>query len=133
MLSIDLGIGLTSIAVAVRQATNYATTWSFAAYAQANGGALPGPWADVRRTGTATYENASGVITTLPDLGGGTYAARVQYRSGTARGLLIEGQATQLSGYTGAFDNAAWGKSGGASITLDAVAAAPPIAICRGW
>lgn len=96
MLSIDLGIGLTSIAVAVRQATNYATTWSFAAYAQANGGALPGPWADVRRTGTATYENASGVITTLPDLGGGTYAARVQYRSGTARGLLIEGQTTNL-------------------------------------
>lgn len=108
MLSIDLGIGLTSIAVAVRQATNYATTWSFAAYAQANGGALPGPWADVRRTGTATYENASGVITTLPDLGGGTYAARVQYRSGTARGLLIEGQTTQYLKKVDDLANAAW-------------------------
>jgi hypothetical protein len=108
MLSIDLGIGLTSIAVAVRQATNYATTWSFAAYAQANGGALPGPWADVRRTGTATYENASGVITTLPDLGGGTYAARVQYRSGTARGLLIEGQTTQYLKQVDNLSGASW-------------------------
>lgn len=112
MLSIDLGIGLTSIAVAVRQATNYATTWSFAAYAQANAGALPGPWADVRRTGTATYENASGVITTLPDLGGGTYAARVQYRSGTARGLLNEGQTTNLLRYSEDFSNAAWARLG---------------------
>lgn len=122
MLSIDLGIGLTSIAVAVRQATNYATTWSFAAYAQANGGALPGPWADVRRTGTATYENASGVITTLPDLGGGTYAARVQYRSGTARGLLIEGQATQLLGKTEDFSDSYWGKNSGAISANAAVA-----------
>lgn len=112
MLSIDLGIGLTSIAVAVRQATNYATTWSFAAYAQANGGALPGPWADVRRTGTATYENASGVITTLPDLGGGTYAARVQYSGGTARGMLNEGQATNLLKYSEDFSNAAWTRLG---------------------
>ena len=120
--NLGVGIGLDVLWRLNAAAVNYATTWSFAAYAQANNGALPGPWADVRRTGTATYENASGVITTLPDLGGGTYAARVQYRSGTARGLLIEGQATQLSGYTGAFDNAAWGKSGGASITANAVA-----------
>ena len=122
MLSIDLGIGLTSIAVAVRQATNYATTWPFSTYAQANNGALPGPWADVRRTGTATYENASGVITTLPDLGGGTYAARVQYRSGTARGLLIEGQATQLLGQTEDFSDSYWGKNSGAISANAAVA-----------
>lgn len=90
--NLGVGVGLDVLWRLNAAAVDYAVVWPFASYAQSNAGALPGPWADVRRTGTATYESAAGVITTLPDLGGGTYAARVNYRSGTARGLLIEGR-----------------------------------------
>lgn len=119
--NLGVGIGLDVLWRLNAAAVNYATTWSFATYAQANNGALPGPWADQSRTGTATYESSSGVITTLPDLGGGTYAARVQYRSGTARGLLIEGQATEYLGRTESF-NTDWASSG-VTVTENSVAA----------
>ena len=115
--NLGVGIGLDVLWRLNAAAVNYATTWSFATYAQANNGALPGPWANVRRTGTATYESSSGVITTLPDLGGGTYAARVQYRSGTARGLLIEGQATQYLGKSEDFSHVLWTIDGNGTAT----------------
>ncbi len=52
--NLGVGIGLDVLWRLNAAAVNYATTWSFATYAQANNGALPGPWADQSRTGTAT-------------------------------------------------------------------------------
>jgi hypothetical protein len=70
---------------------NSATAWYFGA-----NGLAGAPWANVRRTGTATFVNSSGLKALLPDLGGGQFAARIDYDPVTlaSQGLLIERAAT---------------------------------------
>jgi hypothetical protein len=91
------GLSLTRPARRGPQSFDYQKTWPFAYYSAANSGALVGPWNDIRRTGSATYIDAAGLVAVLPDLGGGRYMPRLTYNPSTRtpEGMLIEGQATE--------------------------------------
>jgi len=73
--NLGVGVGLDVLWRLNAAEADLATTWSFAAYAQANGGALPGPWADLSRTGLGTRVDASDLVgygphNLLPDASG---------------------------------------------------------------
>lgn len=76
------------------------------AYVDFTAGSVPA-WLTFSRPSSGTYQNASGVIATATN-----NAARFDYASGTAKGLLAEASATNLVLQSADVSNASWIKLG---------------------
>lgn len=72
----------------------------------------------VTRATTATRVNASGLVESM-----GNNVPRLDYSNGTCPSLLVEPQRTNYINYSSSFDNAAWEKQLGASVTANTTTA----------
>jgi hypothetical protein len=78
--------------------------------------AVKGADLSVTRATTATRVNSAGLIESVA-----TNVPRLDYTNGTCPSILVEPQRTNLLTYSQQFDNAAWVKFNGATVTPNAV------------
>jgi hypothetical protein len=72
----------------------------------------------VTRATTATRVNSAGLVESI-----GNNVPRLDYSNGTCPSLLVEPQRTNYINYSSSFDNAAWEKQLGASVTANTTTA----------
>ena len=72
----------------------------------------------VTRATTATRVNSAGLVESM-----GNNVPRLDYSNGTCPSLLVEPQRTNYINYSSSFDNAAWEKQLGASVTANTTTA----------
>ncbi len=115
MIGLGIGLGIGEFRLGSAYGPPPAIDWDFANNRAFGYGIGPTP--SFSRASTGYQTNSDGSLTSKA-----IDAARFQYvYSGgvwVSRGLLIEGQATELYGYSSDFSNAAWGKSN-CTVTAD--------------